>query len=99
PQQCRPACFDQITGPAQERVVDGVGTKRGCQHRRDLRGIDPAVEELELLAFAREHVMHAKTIEKSILQLFEFPLEDDALCGAIAVEEHDLALQLPRHYA
>ena len=80
-------------------MVDRVGGKRCFEHRSDLLGVDPAVEELELLPLPREHVMDAQAIEIPILERFELALEDDGLGGAIAVKQHHPAPRLAREHA
>ena len=94
--QRRLAVLDQIAGAAQEGVIDLGGGRDRADQGLDLFGVDAAVEQRELLLLAREHVMHGEALEEAVLQILERLLEDDALRGAVAIDQHEAASRLAR---
>src|SRR5271165_4496659 len=67
----RATLFDHAEGAAEEIAIDVLRRNDRPDQERDALAVDPAVEDLDLLRFAREHVKDRQAPEMAVLQLFE----------------------------
>ena len=77
-------------------MIDRLRGQARPRQGLDLLGIEPAIEQRDVLRLAREHVMHGEPAEMAVLQILERVLEDDVARRAIAVDQHEAALRLAR---
>src|SRR4051812_25091825 len=79
-------------------MVDAGRRADRRQHRLDLLRVDAAVEQRNILMLARQYMVHHETIEEAVLEIVQRVLEDDALRGAVAIDEDEAAVLLARQY-
>ena len=76
---------------ADEHGVDGVEIEPVREQRVGLRPVDPAVQELDVLRLARQHVDQVEARQVGVLQRRELLLEHHGARRAVAVEQRELA--------
>ncbi len=81
-------------GTADEHRVDAVEIHPVREQRVRLRAVDPAVEELDVLRLARQHVDQVEPGEEAVLERGELLLEHHGAGSAVAVEQRELARRL-----
>ncbi len=82
--------------PAHERLVDRRGRDQRGQELLHLGGIDAAVEEIDVLLLAREHVVEAEARQVAVLQVLERLVEHHARLAAVAVDQREARARLAR---
>ena len=80
---------DHRSRAADEGLVDRVGRDQRGQELPHLGGVDAAIEELDVLLLAREHVVEAKASEIAVLQVLERLVEHHARLPAVAIDQRE----------
>ena len=84
------------SGPAEEHGVD-VGERRPVvEQRARPRAVDAAVQQLDVLRLARQHVHEVEALQVHVLQRRELLAEHHARRRAVAVEQRELRVRLAR---
>ena len=81
------ALLDHAERAAQEIAVDVVRRSDGPREQRDPLAVEAAVQDVDVLRLARQHVKDGQPAEMPVLQLFERAPEHDARRRAVAVEQ------------
>ena len=81
-------------GAADEHRVDAVEIDPVREQRVGLGAVDPAVQELDVLRLARQHVDEVEARQVRVLERGELLLEHHGAGRAIAVEERELGARL-----
>jgi len=84
---------------AQEYLVDAVQIDHRRRQLPHLSRGDPAVEQVDVLAFPAEQVQHLQPLQIAVLQVVELLPEDDAGDPAVAVDQGERAARLPGQHA
>ena len=81
--------IDHRSRAADEGLVDRVGRDQRGQELPHFAGVNPAVEELDVLLLAREHVIEAEAGEIAVLQVLERFVEHHARLPAVAIDQRE----------
>ena len=84
---------------ADEDVVDTGRRDQRAQQHPHLLGIEPAMQDRNVLLFARDHMEDREPLHEAVLQLFQRLAKQHAAGGAIAVEQEKPAVRLARQHA
>ena len=81
-------------GPADERGVDVVEVDPLREQRVGLGAVDAAVQQLDVLRLARQHVDQVEAAEVGVLERRQLLLEHHRAGRAVAVDEREAARRL-----
>jgi len=83
--------LDHLPRPAEEPLVDGVGTHQLIEEPVHPISVDMPVKELDLLLLAREHVIQSQPFRELVLEVLELLEKHDVLDRPVAVDERGRA--------
>ncbi len=84
---------------ADEDMIDGRGGDQRAQQHAHFFTVEPAVQDRDVLLLARDHMEKREPLHKTVLQLFQRFEEHHARGRAVAVEQKNPAVRLPRQHA
>ena len=84
---------------ADEDVIDARCRHQRAQQHPHLVAVEPAVQDRDVLLFARDHMEYREPLHEAVFQFFQRLAKQHAAGGAVAVEQEEAAVRLARQHA
>ena len=95
---CRLDILAHAGGTADKDVIDARRRHQRTQQHANLSAIQSAVQDRDVLLLARDDMEDREPLHEAIFQVFQRFAEQHAASRAVAIEQEEPALRLPRQH-